>query len=58
MHLGELREARSALRRRPGEPRLHGGSEAVPAGKAQAALAPAEHPRNRAQVLDPLQALA
>ncbi len=35
-----------------GEPGLDRGAEAVPAGQHQAALAPAEHPRDRAQVLD------
>ena len=43
--------ARSALRAR--QPRLDRRAEAVPARQHQPALAPAEHPGNRAQVLDP-----
>ena len=48
VHLAQQREAALVLR----EPALDRRAEAVPAGQHQAALAPAEHPRNRAQVLD------
>ena len=35
-----------------GDPGLEGGAEAEPAGQHQAALRPAEHPGNGAQMLD------
>src|SRR5438105_6629786 len=48
MHLAQLLEASLAR----GEPALDRGAEPVPPGQHEPALAPAEHPRNGAQVLD------
>ena len=41
-----------------GEPGLDGAGKSVPAGQQHAALRPAEHPGNGAQVLDPPGGLA
>jgi hypothetical protein len=49
---GSCLQQRQAVVRARGEEGAHRAAEAVPARQHQAALRPAEHPRNRAQVLD------